>query len=201
MPIKIPVVVSQSSNGSPDRKDLEESLVTKLMVEEVADVRIISSLEGVQPDSTDVLMLEQLSNDFALLAWQSADKCVAQLSAIGIKGRRAAHRGDPEAPNAQGRRIYVIDLSQWNRIEEVVEILSGCSTDRATQTVQIGMMPAKSALAKPAGKPIPQIPITTRDEPVNVASVQPIHPDKDELSDRQEESLESLVDQLDDLDL
>lgn len=208
MPIEMPVVVSQAAGANSAARDLEEHLVTRLMLDEAADVRLIGSLQQLQSSSTDQLMLERMSGEFVFLGWQSPQQSLERFASLGIPGRRAAHAADPQPPQQMGRRVYFFDLSNHPTIDSLIHQIKQCSADRTTKTIQIGL-----GASGPQQRTAPTIP-TRPQTPSSPSSVQPsatpvaaisddsagpsVPSDSDDAID---DALESLVDELDQMDL
>ncbi|MEZ6089373.1 MAG: hypothetical protein R3C05_15345 [Pirellulaceae bacterium] len=203
MPIELPVVISQATAANGSDRQLEEDLIARLMLDESADVRLVGALQTLQPGGTDQLMLEGIAGEFAMLTWQPADQALQRLRELGIGGRRAAHRDDPTPPEEAGRRIYIIDLSNYRATAPVIESLKSCSADRRTKTIQIGLpIGRRDDHAVQDSKPVSTKASSpsTDPAPLRVAnSTAPVNPQA--YDDWAENAMESLVDELDQMDL
>ena len=95
--------------------------------------------------STDRLMLSSLENDLAIVDWRSAEQTLASLATLGVHVCRAPFALAP-APSAVApgvRRVYVIDLRNAFKPDEVVEALMTLLKQRQVVTVSLaGLKPA-----------------------------------------------------------
>ncbi|WP_417737829.1 hypothetical protein [Rosistilla oblonga] len=208
MPIVMPVVVSQAAGANQAHRDLEEKLVTRLMLDEAADVRLIGPMQQLQGNSTDQVMLERITSDFILLGWHAPEESLRNLQALGIAARRAAHAGDRNPPLRSCRGVYFIDLTKLKSIDDAILQIKACSANRANKTIQIGLSapsPKKSAPPVPPSSPPPT------SQPASPAAESPSTAERyvalgrndhrDEPHDAVDDAMESLIDELDQMDL
>ena len=69
MSTRISVVVSQGQSQNPLKRQLEEDIVTALMLEPAIDVTVVPHLYDLSPDSTGMLALTGVSGDLIVLSW------------------------------------------------------------------------------------------------------------------------------------
>lgn len=200
MPRRIPVVLAQSPLASPQRRELEEQIVTKLLFESGLDVNVIEHFEHLVPGSTGLLCLEGITGDWVLLGWSERERVRRWLAERQIEGRLGRTRLDaevpPESPGAPGRTIYFMDLGRCATAEQVVAEVQWLRADLSVQTIPLtGLVPSSSKLApaKPQ-KPATRSPVTQSSHPDTPLATAP----RAELSD---DALEELVDRLDEFDV
>ena len=214
MTIQLPIVVSHSQKSNNVQREFEESLVTRLMLDEGADVRLIGNIGLIDPESTDLLMLEGIGGAFALLSWESPDKALQALQNAGIPGRRAAHRGDPSTPQENGRPIYFMDLSSFaNAIDQAVDLIKACAQDQTVKTVTLVKTGSTKNKPRVLENPLPPRRLISPDQPNSSPPIleDPIRGQLKDINDAPEGSdlvsasedvdLDSLVQDLDNLDL
>jgi hypothetical protein len=122
MAVRLTVVISQVGQGSSKQQTLEAGLIAELIGRAGIDVSLIGPLSQVEQSATDRLVLEGISGDFAIVAWQTPERVMEQLAALQISGRRSVHRADPHAGAGPGRRIYCFDWSRFSTAEELIGI-------------------------------------------------------------------------------
>ena len=84
---RIAVVLSQSPRQDPARRDLEETLVAQLLMEDNLEVTIIPHLEHLDAEATGLLYLEGVSGDMILLGPQHPLDMHRQLAERNVHGR------------------------------------------------------------------------------------------------------------------
>ena len=149
MPIRLNVVLSQPAAGQRREQEIADELVGQLLGRPSMDLALIGPLESVAP--TDQLMLDGLSGDFAILAWSDAETALGCLRQLGIDGRRAPHRDDPQVPSASGRRIYCFDGRVYGSAAAVIDSLAALLKDR--QVVTFGLSGPGAARPSVAAEP------------------------------------------------
>ena len=63
------VVVSQGQSRNPDKRNLEESIVAALLMENGFDVTVIPHLYDLQNDDTGILALQGITGNMIVLCW------------------------------------------------------------------------------------------------------------------------------------
>lgn len=173
MSIRLNVVLSQSADGPPQRRDLESEIVARLIGSAGIDLGLIGSLESLAENSTDRLMLERLGGDLALLSWETPAAAAERLAAARIAGRRAPHPLDPQPAAANGsdlaavsdgeagvRRIYHHPLGAHSPadLQTAIERLLAA---RRVVTFQLAPSPANSPSHSPANASARTLPLTS----------------------------------------
>lgn len=221
---RLAVVVSQAPMRDARTADIEESIVAELIMVGGLDATLVGPLERIQSDSTDRLCLEGFTQDLALLSWMSVDEAAKCWSVLGLAGTvvplsldGTAVTGDVAMRGpATGRRVFYIQLTSASEPRQVCKQLRSRLDLMRVQPVAIQLSlsaPTKNTAAvKPSQAASPVQPVV-RDGNSNGpktskvdshAVVQPSsqgHSDSRGSTDEDWKSLDSLVDQLDALDL
>ena len=109
------IVVAQSAQVSPTRRDLEESLVAALLMEDGLEVTVISDLASIEEDSTDQLCLDGIKGNFILLSWHRPPAAHDLLAQVGVRGRQGKTRqllAEPTASQPPTGAVAEQNLSQ-----------------------------------------------------------------------------------------
>lgn len=149
MAVRLTVVISQARQGTSKQQTLEACLIAELIGRSGIDVSLIGPLSQVEQSTTERLVLEGISGDFALVAWQTAEETMAQLAALQISAQRSAHRADPQAGTEPGRRIYCFDWNRFSTAEELAASLGQLLNERRVVTVSLAPPPASTPSQSP----------------------------------------------------
>ena len=90
---KITVVISQSQGKNPAKRQLEEELAAKLLMEPGIDVSVVPHLYDMPSDHTGLLFLRSVTGPMIVLGWLSP-RALRWRPARGIPGRSLSDR-DP----------------------------------------------------------------------------------------------------------
>ncbi len=160
---RIAVVVSQGQSHSPAKRQLEEELITRLMIEPGIDVMVIPHLYDLTPDGTGVLALQGISGPLVVLSWlypRAARWLLDQNSVHGQEGdtllkpagddeeeeqqevdQLQAARDDParviDARDIPARRIYCIDLRSDTSADVFVREVTRIAHEHRQQVVSL----------------------------------------------------------------
>jgi hypothetical protein len=197
MPRRLAVVVSQSATASAVRRQLEESLITNLLLESGLDLNVVPNIPDLSSDQTGLLCLEGIQGPMVLVSWLSEVDAHQALAKKGIHARpgrtsfgSAATNGDTTA----ARVIYAIDLKGFDTPAPICAEIRRIRDDLATPTISIlaaGSLPIHSVQPNPptiAASPLPPTPA-------------PAATAHDESVDDDDPALQRLVDMLDEMDL
>lgn len=161
MSARLSIVLSQAGNQIANGRDHEGELVADLMGAAGMDLSLIGPLEQLGQAATDRLVIDGLSGDFALLAWDEPAVSLAHLTAASVPGYRAPHQLDPEPAANQAaavggnaadagvseqpatRRIYCFNLREHS-IASVRAGLDKILLTRRTPTISLGSLAAGS---------------------------------------------------------
>lgn len=83
---RLTVVVSQGQSSHPDKRRLEEDLVTQLIQEPGIDVLVIPHLYDLKGDGTGMLALQGVGGDMVVLSWLYERAARWTLDRQGIRG-------------------------------------------------------------------------------------------------------------------
>ena len=137
---RISVVISQGQSKNPAKRNLEESLVTGLLMESGIDVTVVPHLYDLKPDGTGMLAMKGISGNLIVLSWLYERAAHWVLDRNGIHGHvgqielrnEADDEEDeeevPEEPKDRlidarqipNRNIYCLDLRVSNRPEDFI---------------------------------------------------------------------------------
>jgi len=182
-------------------------IVIQLLGRPGIDLAMVKSLESDEEHSTDRLMLSSLESDLAIVDWRSAEQTLASLATLGVDVCRAPFALDP-APSAVApgvRRVYVIDLRNAFKPDEVVEALMTLLKQRQVVTVSLAGLKPAIPKSNPSPEPVklqptkpmntsPSIPAQSSKEPNNSQPHRPNHTNDDA-------ALDALVNSVNDIDL
>ena len=159
---RISVVVSQGQSHNPKKRQLEEELVTALMLEPGIDTAVIPNLYDVQPDGTSALALQGISGDVVILSWLFERAARWTLDRLGIRGTEGVspinaqlddEESDEEAADAVGdenksrvaddrplpkRRIYCLELSARESSADFMTEIRRIQQELTTKVVELG---------------------------------------------------------------
>lgn len=202
MPRRIPIVLFQSPVSTPQRRSLEEQVVTRLLFETGMDVNVVEHLADLEPGGTGLLCLEGLTGDLVLLGWLDRAEAERHLRALQIAGRFGRTTFDPElTDHAQrgGRTLYYLDLQRCASAEPVLSEVLRIREDLTLPTVPLaGLTAPLSPAAPPPAVADRAVPPAA--PPQSSAAAVPLTRPQGQtaLSERE---LERLVDELDELQL
>ncbi len=151
MAARLTVVISQASIRDGRAADLEESLVTRLMLTSGMDATLVGPLEHLEPNSTDFLCLSSFGQAIALLSWLDREQVAHHWQRLGLEGE-VFELGEHGQPRAEGaKRVYHLPLTAGTGVETAVEQLETLLKDRNVKTVGIAVPPngASSASTEP----------------------------------------------------
>ena len=201
----VSVIVSQSSGRDPHRRSVEEELVARLLMEGGMDVNLISDLADLETNGTGQLCLEGIFGPMIVVSWMKPREAYETLRSRGIEGSwgRSQPISDEEPPveAVARRRVYCVDMSAESDPALILAEIRRCRDEAPRQTVPS----TGSKLAHP-------LPVVTR--PMTVLPNGDVSKAKGRENDHgdgaaepkprlaeDDEILDSLMDELDDLDL
>lgn len=161
MAVRLPVVVSQSSRRDGRSVDIEESLITQLMLTSGLDATVVASLDAIQLDSTDHLCLQDLGQEFFLAGWLPLDSALQAWDRLGLAGHLLSFETESLARsnlgNVSGQRVRYVQLTHQTVVASVIEQLQQVLASRRVQTVSIQPL-IKSPPSRDASPPRNQHP-------------------------------------------
>lgn len=228
---RIPVVFSQAAGLTPQQRDHEETLIAEMLMEDRIEVSLIGAMEQLHEEDTDRLCLMGFQGDFILLSSLDSAAAFRELERLEVEGSQGKTMFEPAADlraDQTRRKIYHIPVveqargevrKEVQRLREDAQIatvpllgIDGSTTISTTRTPSgspatpepVTPAPAKPAPAPaksttPPAKSTTPPPIRASSPPQSQASRKPGF---DEWEDDEVDSqLDSLVDELDDMDL
>jgi NAD-dependent dihydropyrimidine dehydrogenase PreA subunit len=157
---RINVVLSQGQSHNPAKRKLEEDIVGGLLLEAGIDITVISHLYDLKSDSSGLLALQGLSQDFIVLSWLFPRAAHWTLDRNGVRGHMGTTLFDEESddddeetaetPDEDGqkhriiderplpnRKIFHLDLRAKKTAAEYIEEVKRIAQEQSTQVVQL----------------------------------------------------------------
>lgn len=174
---RISVVLSQGQTHNPVRRQLEEDIITALIMEAGIDVTVVPNLYDLHPDHTGLLALQGITGDFVVVSWLYERATRWTLDRNGIRGQVGMvllknleeeddedEEEEPDESNGQDkggngklrvidtrdlprRKIYCLDLRASNQAAAFVNEIKRIAREANTQVVTLGGL--ESAPAAP----------------------------------------------------
>ena len=163
------LVLSQSHQNDPTRRDTEQELVASLLMQDRTEVILVQDVAQLETESTDALCLQGIRGDMLVVAWHNTVDCTEHLRRLGIVGQFDGDTATTSAlpivlPSGQydamQRRIAFLDLTSItdpsNARQQILTLLRAGKQKRKTiltQTdhapVNLDLSPAKSVKVMP----------------------------------------------------
>lgn len=196
MAVRLNVMIirpSQHGGGSDPHHHYDEQcdhVVGTLLGRPGIDVILLDRIPNPNDDVTEIMAIESISGDLAVVAWQAIDPVLMGLNALGKTWTRTPHRRDSEAkpvmpPIPGAFRLYFFDMRRPGSADAILSDVQRLHDVRAQPMFSIGTPPApKPTKTKTdsTNKPHQETPTT----------VTPSQPSQSAPSD-----LDDLVDELD----
>jgi NAD-dependent dihydropyrimidine dehydrogenase PreA subunit len=183
---KITVVISQAQGKNPAKRQLEEELAAKLLMEPGIDVSVVPHLYDMSPDHTGLLFLRSVAGPMIVLGWLYPRALRWTLDRQQVRGQEGIslivaddEEGDEadedvEQPadgigsvDAPSRRIYCIDLRVESKADRYLAEVRRIRDENAQPLVDllgwVGGTPAAPQMDRFLN-PLPIVPDAT---PVN----------------------------------
>ena len=166
------VVISQAQGKNPAKRELEETLAARLLMERGVDVSLVPHLYDMPADHTGLLHLRGLSGDVVVLSWLFPRATRWILDRQGVRGQEGVSKlNDPEeeaiptesSPDADRpkRRIYCLDLREPGDVAAYVDEV--CRIRDAAALKLVGLeMPTPTP---PPPAPRPEVELKRLDDP------------------------------------
>lgn len=164
---RISIVVSQGHSKNPQKRDLEEGIVTGLMFEPGFDVTVVPNLYDLKPDGTGLLALQGIRGNVIVCSWLFERAAHWILDRNGIHGHQGTTllkpdseedweddelEGDDddkdrvidsrELPN---RKIYCLDLKVSESVEDYIDEIRRIRQECSVKVVELGGLSFGSA--------------------------------------------------------
>ena len=156
---RITVVISQSQSKNPAKRNLEEEIVTGLLMEPGIDVTVVPHLYDLKPDGTGMLALQQVSGNLIVVSWiyeRAAHWVLHRNDILGHVGPVLLKRDDEddedeeefedevvdkdrviderEVPN---RRVYCLDLRISEKAADYIEEIKRIQNEESLSLVSL----------------------------------------------------------------
>lgn len=195
---------------------MEETLVAELIMKQGLDATMIGPIEHVQPEDTDFICISSFQHSFVVLSWLEIEEVDRHWKRLGLAGQVAST--SRASPADSGKKIFHIQLQEGTSVERVIQQVHSMLEARQTKVVPIGLglspgmgsapSPAKPPQPKPAPpKPNADSASEARSKPTKAnATKTPQVADtardsEADVSEKQQQNLDQLVDDFDALDL
>jgi NAD-dependent dihydropyrimidine dehydrogenase PreA subunit len=160
---QLTAVLSQGQSKAPEKRGLEEDLVAALVLEKGIEVSVVPHLYDLTEEHTGTLYLRSVPGDLVVLSWIYPRAAHWTLDRAGVRGHFGTvlleTEGDSEfedetVPDGDGeeaggigsgplpeRRIYCIDLRDFDSAEPYLEEIRRIAEESRVQTVPLtGLM-------------------------------------------------------------
>lgn len=173
---RLAVVVSQGQSKNPQKRDLEENIITGLMFEPGIDVTVVPHLYDLKPDGTGLLAMQGIRGDVVVCSWLFERAAHWVLDRNGIRGHVGTtlikHDSDEDLDDDEldeeadddksrvvdsreipNRRIFCLDLKVHSDAKPYIEEVKRIQAETQFQLVSLGGLSlggAPSNAANPA---------------------------------------------------
>ncbi len=158
---RITVVVSQGQSANPQKRQLEEDLVSALLFQPGVEVTVIPNLYDLAPDGTGMLCLQGIMGDMVIASWLYPRAAHWVLDRNQIRGHFGAtllesgeadddeeEEGEVEAAEIEksrvlasrempNRKIYHLDLRAATAVDPLVAEIRRIVKEATVQTVDL----------------------------------------------------------------
>ena len=164
------LVLSQSQQNDPKRRDTEQELVASLLMQDRIEVILVEDVAQLENDSTDALCIQGIRGDMLVVVWHHPVDCIKHLRRLGIVGK---FDGDDVATSelpivlpsghydAMQRRIVCLDLTgvadASNSRQQILTILRDGKQIRQALPTETTCAPVKQTDSR-LNKPIKAMP-------------------------------------------
>lgn len=169
------LVLSQSYQNDPKRRDTEQELVASLLMQDRIEVILIDDTAQLENESTDALCIQGIRGDMLVAAWHNTVDCMEHLRRLGIVGEFDGDAATtPELPialpsgqyDAMRRRIVCLDLTASgdaaNSRQKILTVLRGWEQRDQTISSATPCVPVKENVSQ-LNKPVKVMPRRRRD--------------------------------------
>jgi NAD-dependent dihydropyrimidine dehydrogenase PreA subunit len=170
---RIAVVVSQGQSAAPAKRQLEEDIVTALLMEPGVDVVVIPHLYDLKADGTGMLALKGIMGNMIVLSWLYERGARWTLDRFGIRGKEGLttikadsddeEEGESDEAEAEdkervqdareipNRKIYCLDLRVHPSAQPYIDEVKRIARESAMQLLPLGLpMEGVAAIAAKA---------------------------------------------------
>ena len=158
---RLTVVISQAQGKNPAKRQIEEDIVTGLLMDAGIDVTIVPNLYDIHPDSSGMLALQQINGNMVVLSWLYQRAAHWVLDRSGIHGHVGTilldnddeeEEDDSEDETAEAeskervietrdipnRQIYCLDLRATTKADAFIEEVRRIHGETNVQVVSLG---------------------------------------------------------------
>ena len=187
MAVRLTVVIVQAAQRDHRMSDLEEQVLTLVMLENNLDAVFVGPLEQMDSEGTDALCLSKIPAGSVVVSWLDLGSANDHLGRLGLPWRLAEHVG----PSAMRYRRLDLTITAQQLVQELQQILKLSSI----KTMQI-------SLASPSSPKSLQSPVKAMPKTVSANAQVNIQPERKAVDEKaQRDELDKLVDDLEAMDL
>ena len=163
---KLTVVISQSQSKNPQKKELEQEIAARLLMEASVEVGVVPHLYDMHADHTGMLFLKSIPGDLVVLSWLYPRATRWILHRQGIAGKKGqsllidesneetGEENDHEQPDQHSsnqpnsnagvgrgtvpdRFLYCIDLKVSSQVDDYIEEIKRIAREQAVETIDL----------------------------------------------------------------
>ncbi len=159
MAVRLSVVMVHSTPATSTAESVAQGVVGELIGLSGIDLILVAPLDSLTETSTDRLTLSSLGGDIAVLDWRLTKVMQESLKRIGVEGVRTRHAADPDvsadavnsdASDAQSRKLYLFNLTEFTTAEAVISSLTKLNEARAVRTFSLAPIVKRPRAGEPA---------------------------------------------------
>lgn len=162
MAVRLSVVMVHSTPATSTAESVAQGVVGELIGLSGIDLILVAPLDSLTETSTDRLTLSSLDGDIAVLDWRLTKVMQESLKRVGVEGVRTRHAADPEvsadavnsdasdASDAQSRKLYLFNLTEFTTAEAVISSLTKLNEARAVRTFSLAPIVKRPRAGEPA---------------------------------------------------
>ena len=159
MAVRLSVVMVHSTPATSTAESVAQGVVGELIGLSGIDLILVAPLDSLTETSTDRLTLSSLGGDIAVLDWRLTRVMQESLKRIGVEGVRTRHAADPDisadavnsgASDAQLRKLYLFNLTEFATAEAVISSLTKLNEARAVRTFSLAPIVKRPRAGDPA---------------------------------------------------
>ena len=153
---RLTVVICQAQGRNPVKRQLEEDILTALIMEPGIDVSLVPHLYDMSNDHTGMMFLRSVPGNLLVMGWLYERATMWTLDRAGVRGHEGLSllRSEPEddedfedddAREARGigsvdvpnRKVYCLDLRVSEKAQDFITEVVRISNENSVQTVDL----------------------------------------------------------------
>ena len=208
---RITVVISQSAHGDSRLRSFEDKLLSELLFQQGIDLTVVPDLTQLADDSTGLLCLEGIRGAMVIISDASAELTHSRLAELSIVGKLGHFQGQsievmsgttttetlaPGIYDAMQRTIYCLDMTAYTATEDVATAITLVQQHLADSRIR-----GRSDFPLRADGPDAESSTSAQVDPDEVVPVVRPVPRRSELQLEEDPAIDSMLDELDEMDL